>query len=150
MTCRRSVAGWLTVVFIAGQLAILAVKELREQGSSLLQQIGLLGYAPNLIAALTLPALMMAVLVKRNGLPDDSYSWARLWRWQPAIAVALLLTLGALLGWEFLQPWRPNRSFDWQDIWATLAGTGAWLPFLFLARHCTRTPAAIVREQQTP
>ncbi|MCD9087567.1 hypothetical protein [Stenotrophomonas sp. SY1] len=134
MSSRRSVAGWLTVVFVAGQLGILAIKELREQGSPLVEQYAVFGYAPNLIAALTLPWLVLALAVKRIGQADDAYAWRCLWHERRAITAALLLPTAGLLAWEFLQPFRPNRTFDWLDVWATLAGAGLWLAIVLLAR----------------
>lgn len=150
MSTRRSVAGWLTVVFIVGQLAILWVKELREQGSPLVQQYAFWGYAPNLIAAMSLPGLLLALALKRGGPLEDRYAWPQLWREYRTLGVALLATAGALLAWEFLQPFWANRTFDWQDVWASLLGAGAWLPLIFLARYCTRIPHTFVREHENP
>lgn len=137
MASRRSVAGWLTVVFILGQLAILGIKELREQGSSLAQQYALFGYAPNLVAAATLPWLVVALALKRSGPLESPYAWRELWHERRALCAGLLLSSGGLLAWEFIQRSRPNRTFDWQDIWATLASTGLCLAVVVIARWFT-------------
>ncbi|WP_269790547.1 hypothetical protein [Stenotrophomonas sp. Iso1] len=137
MASRRSVAGWLTVVFILGQLAILGIKELREQGSPLAQQYAFFGYAPNLVAAATLPWLVLAVALKRGGPLDGPYAWRDLWHEGRALCAGLLLSTGGLLAWEFIQRSRPNRTFDWQDIWATMGGTGLCMAVIVSARLFT-------------
>ncbi len=137
---RRSVAGWLTVAFIVGQLAILVIKELREQGSALVAQHAWFGYAPNLVAAFTLPWLVLALAVKRAGPPEQAYALGELWYASRALGAALLLPTAGLLAWEFIQRSRPNRTFDWQDVWATLAGAGLWLLIVLLARGIGARP----------
>ena len=133
MSTRRSVTGWLTVVMILGQLAIIWIKDLREHGAA----HDLLGYAPNLVAAATLPGLFVMLLLKREGDASASYSWAQLWRETAAHRNALLITTGFLLAWEFVQVYRPNRTFDLQDIWATLAGTVLWIVGVAAGRALT-------------
>jgi hypothetical protein len=146
---RRSVAGWLYVAMIAGQLAILEIKELREQGSALVRDHAFFGYAPNLLAALTLPCLFLALSLK-PGNPDEPYRWARLWRENAALLRALLLTVGGLLAWEFIQPYRPNRTFDWQDVWATLAGGLLFLLVVLAARRATPEIPPVEMSPETP
>src|SRR5688572_1296526 len=136
MVTRRTVSGCLVVVMILGQLAILQVKELREQGSALVRQHDAFGYAPNLIAALTLPCLILALVVKsRHHLRDEAYGWSRLWRESRATAASCLLAVAGLLAWEFLQVFRPNRTFDWQDVWATVAGGLLFLAIPLIAHR---------------
>jgi len=128
----RSVSGWLIVAMIAGQLAILE----REQGSALVHGHAFFDYAPNLLAALTLPCFFLAMSLKGRGA-DAPYRWPWLWRENVAIIKALLLTLGGLLAWEFIQVYRPNRTFDWQDVRATLAGGLLFLVVVLVTRIAT-------------
>ncbi|MFC5577621.1 VanZ family protein [Lysobacter niabensis] len=132
----RSVSGWLIVAMIAGQLAILEVKQLREEGSALVHGHAFFDYAPNLLAALTLPCFFLAMSLKGRSA-GEPYRWPWLWRENVAILRALLLTLGGLLGWEFIQVYRPNRTFDWQDVWATLVGGLLFLLVVLVARIAT-------------
>jgi hypothetical protein len=135
MHSRRTVSGWLVVLMIAGQLAILWIKEQREQGSALVRAHEFFGYAPNLVAALTLPCLFLGLSLKsRRGRMDEPYGWVRLWREDAAILKSLLGTVAGLLAWEFVQIHRPNRTFDWQDMWATLAGGGLFFAIVLAGR----------------
>ena len=133
MSTRRSVGGWMTVVMVLGQLAIIRIKDLREQGAT----DDFLGYAPNLVAAATLPGLFVLLLLKRGVDPGSAYSWSSLWRETSVHAWSLLISTGALLAWEFVQVYRPNRTFDVQDIWATLVGAAVWIAFVATGRALT-------------
>ncbi|QNP40992.1 hypothetical protein [Lysobacter solisilvae (ex Woo and Kim 2020)] len=133
MRTRRSVTGWLTVAMILGQLAIIWIKDLREHGAS----HAFLGYAPNLVAAATLPGLFVVLLLRRGFDADAPYAWSQLWREDAVLFKALLIVMAGLLAWEFAQVYRPNRTFDPQDIWATLAGGALWLATAFAGRALT-------------
>ena len=151
MVTRRTVSGCLVIVMILGQLAILQVKELREQGSALVRQYEAFGYAPNPIAALTLPCLLLAFALKSRRFPrDEPYGWARLWREQRAIAISGLAAMAGLLAWEFVQVFRPNRTFDWQDVYATLAGGVLLFTFSLIGRGLTVAPATASRGAGAP
>ena len=146
MVTRRTVSGCLFVVMILGQLAIVEIKDLRETGSTLADRYGVFGYAPNLIAALTLPCLFLGLALKsRRRDLDAPYGWGCLWREQRAILLSGLTTTTGLLAWEFIQVYRPNRTFDWQDVWATLAGA-----LLFFATIMTGRGLTSVSTTQAP
>jgi hypothetical protein len=151
VVARRTVSGCLVVAMILGQLAILQAKQLREQGSQWVRQYEAFGYAPNLIAALTVPCLVLAIALKsRRFRPDEPHGWARLRREQRAIAVAVLLAVAALLSREFLQVFRPNFIFDWQDVYATLAGGVLLFTFSLIGRGLTVAPATASRGAGAP
>ena len=151
MVTRRTVSGCLVIVMVLGQLAILQVKELREQGSALVRQYEAFGYAPNLIAASTLPCVLLALALKSRRFSRDApYGWARLWREQRAIAISGVAATAALLGWEFVQVFRPNRTFDWQDVWATLAGGLLFIAIPLLGRGLTAAPAPASTDALAP
>lgn len=137
MRTRRSVSGWMIVSMILGQLAIIRIKDMREHGSDLVRSYEFFGYAQNLIAAATLPGLFLAFLMKRGFDADQPYGWSQLWREDAAIFKSLLITVGFLLGWEFVQVYRPNRTFDVQDLWAILAGGVLWLAVVVTGRSLT-------------
>ena len=56
------------------------------------------------------------------------------------MAVANLIARGPL-AWEFVQVFRPNRTFDWQDVWATLAGGLLFLAIPLVGRGLSAAPA---------
>jgi hypothetical protein len=123
----------MTVVMILGQLAIIRIKDLREHGAT----DDFLGYAPNLVAAATLPGLFVLLLLKRGVDAGSAYSWSSLWRETSVHVWALLITTGSLLAWEFVQVYRPNRTFDLQDVWATLVGAAVWIALVAAGRALT-------------
>jgi hypothetical protein len=133
MATRRSTTGWMIVAMVLGQLAIIWIKDLREHGAS----HEFLGYAPNLVAAATLPNMFVALLLKRGFDASAPYAWSQLWREDAVILKSLLITVGGLLAWEFMQVYRPNRTFDTQDVWATLAGAASWLAGALACRALT-------------
>lgn len=138
MSRGRNVAGWMLVAMVLGQLAILRVKDLREQGGAFVRAWEFFGYAPNLIAAATLPGLFAGLLLKRRGHDADAaYGWSQAWRESRIHGIALLAALGFLLAWECVQVYRPNRTFDLQDAWATLAGGAPWLGLVLAGRALT-------------
>ena len=137
MRTRRSVGGWMTVVMILGQLAIIWIKDLREHGGAFVRAHEFFGYAPNLVAAATLPSLFLAFFIKRGFDASEPYGWSQLCHEDTAIFKSLLVTVGCLLGWEFVQVYRPNRTFDVQDLWATLAGGASWLAVVMAGRALT-------------
>ncbi|MBF6023562.1 hypothetical protein [Lysobacter niastensis] len=133
MATRRSIAGWMTVAMVMGQLAIIWIKDLREHGAT----EPFLGYAPNLVAAATLPGLWVSLRLKRGFDADLPHGWSQLWRDTVRHVLAVAVTSGCLLAWEFVQVYRPNRTFDLQDIWATLAGAALWFAAVAAGRALT-------------
>ncbi|KGM55519.1 hypothetical protein N800_14530 [Lysobacter daejeonensis GH1-9] len=123
----------MTVLMTLGQLAIIWIKGLRENGAT----EAFLGYAPNLVAAATLPGLFVALQLQRGFGGTAVFGWTQLWRLTRTHAVALLISTGGLLAWEFAQVYRPNRTFDMQDVLATVAGAALWGAMVCVGRLAT-------------
>ncbi|GAB3742882.1 hypothetical protein GCM10028795_00080 [Lysobacter olei] len=133
MTTRGSVAGWMSMLMVLGQLGVSGIKYLRESGDA----SAFLGYAPNLVAAATIPGLIVAVQLLRGAGSAAPYAWSQLWRETRTHALALLFSAGGLLAWEFVQVYRPNRTFDLQDVLATVAGAALWAAIVVVGRLST-------------
>ena len=81
-----------------------------------------LGWLPNLLAALSTPFLFLLWY----GLLRQSYSQVKFRSW--CIFAALFCAAGLLI-WEVCQKWVRGGTFDYSDILATLAGCAVWLLF---------------------
>lgn len=103
---------WLLAIYVAGVVAIIAARILREQdlqwhGASLV-----LGSMPNFVAAASVPALIMCWRRRFAGIASGLFG--------------ALLAQVLVLGWELAQLARPEMAFDANDIVATLLGGLAW------------------------
>lgn len=118
-TARSRISARLVLVAAAGLALVQCAIEVRARLHAGIGAHAFFGCAPNLFSAITLPFLFAGLTISR-GAAD--YDWSRAWRESRAWAAAVAIAPGGLLGWEFLQPYRPNRTFDWLDVFATLAG----------------------------
>ncbi|HJR56504.1 MAG TPA: hypothetical protein VJ798_07985 [Rhizomicrobium sp.] len=110
----------MIAIFIAGVATILVNDIFRkvlaiEDGLPAI----LLGSAPNFIAALTCPALVLLELPKLKALAHLPYKTLGLA--SGAVAFALLLL------YELSQSITPNAVLDSNDMLATIAGAALWL-----------------------
>ena len=127
---------WLSMAVLA---MIEVVVRLRTHGSPALRGHEVLGYAPNLLAAFALPFFFHGLMVQSVRRDDAGrYGWAQLWREDASIAASTAIAAGGLLLWEFVQRTRPNRTYDPQDIAATMAGSLAFLLVVIAGRRMTR------------
>ena len=127
---------WLST---AALVPIEVVIRLRAQGSPALRGLDVLGYAPNLLAAFALPFFFHALMVLSDRRDDGRhYGWAQLWREDARIAASTAVAAGGLVLWEFVQTTRPHRTYDPQDIAATVAGALAFLLVVVAGRTLTR------------
>ena len=139
MDNRRRLSSRLMLACVIGLGALQVVVELRGRGSASLRSHEFLGYAPNLLAAFALPFFIHGLTVLSNRRDDDGrYGWAQLWRENASIAASTAIAAGGLLLWEIIQVTRPNRTYDPQDISATLAGALAFLLVVLAGRRLTR------------
>ena len=139
MDNRKRLSSRLMLTCVIGLAALEAVVEVRARGSAFLRGQEFLGYAPNLLAAFALPCFFhgLSVLSVRR---DDGggYGWTQLWRESASIAGSVAVAAGGLLLWEFVQVTRPNRTYDPQDLAATMAGALAFLLVVGVGRRLTR------------
>ena len=127
---------WLSMAALA---PIELVVQLRAHGSPVLRGLDLLGYAPNLLAGFALPIFFHALMVLSHRRDDGrQYDWRQVWRENASIAASTAVAAGGLLLWEFVQITRPNRTYDPQDIAATVAGALAYLLVVVAGRMLTR------------
>lgn len=118
-TARSRISGRLVLVAAAGLALVQCAIEARARLHAGVGAHAFFGYAPNLFSAIALPFLFCGLTISR-GAAD--YAWSRAWRENRAWAAAVAIAIIGLLGWEFVQPYRPNRTFDWLDVSATLVG----------------------------
>ncbi len=130
---------WLSMAALA---PIEVVIQLRAHGSPALRALDVLGYAPNLLAAFALPFFFHALLFLSNRDDGRDYGWAQLWREDASIAASTAIAAGGLVLWEFVQVTRPNRTYDPQDLVATVAGALAFLVVVLAGRMLTRRALA--------
>ena len=139
MDTRKRFSSRLMLACVIGLAVLQAVVELRVRGSAAVRGHDFLGYAPNLLAAFALPFFFHGMMVLSNRRDDGGqYSWAQLWRENASIAGSVAIAAGGLVLWEFVQVTRPNRTYDPQDIAATLAGALAFLLVVWAGRMLTR------------
>ena len=139
MDNRKRLSSRLMLACVIGLAALQVVVELRVRGSASLRSNAFLGYAPNLFAAFALPFLFhgLTVLSGRRD-DDDHYGWAQLWRENASISASTAIAAGGLVLWEFVQVTQPHRTYDPQDLVATLAGALAFLLVVLAGRSLTR------------
>ena len=135
-TLRKRMSYRLMWLAIAAFAAMEVVFQLR--GSPTLHGHAFLGYAPNLLAAFALPFGFHGLVVLSRRDDGSHYGWAQLWRENASIAASTAVAAGGLVLWEFIQVTRPNRTYDPQDIAATLAGALAFLLVVLAGRRLTR------------
>jgi glycopeptide antibiotics resistance protein len=112
----------LLPIFITGMLLIIRVKSIRRHPGDLNSISHFLGYAPNLIAAFSLPFLFLYFFIyyinsKKIKLPKPAVANSN-----KHLVYAGAIAMAGLLVWEFIQMYRPNRTFDIEDVTATVAG----------------------------
>ena len=138
MDTRKRLSSRLMLACVVGLAALQAVVELRVRGSASLRNHDFLGYAPNLLAAFALPFFFHGMMVLSNRRGDGGpYGWPKLWRENESIAGSVAISTGGLVLWEAIQITRPNRTYDPQDIAATLAGALAFLLVVWAGRMLT-------------
>jgi VanZ like family len=93
-------------IMAAGGGYVAAVKLTRE-GDSVLASAWLAGVLPNLVCGAIVP---LVAFLSRRALRVGDFLWMT------------LFTLVGLCLYEFAQLWMPRRTFDWDDVWATMAG----------------------------
>lgn len=81
----------------------------------------LLGILPNFFPAVGLPALFIFTIP--YFISEESISK---WVGKKYHILAMMISAGGLLIWEFLQHFTPNGIFDWHDVLWTLIGTGCF------------------------
>ena len=138
-TPRKRLSYRLMWLSMAPLVAIEVVIQLRAHGAPTLRGLDVLGYAPNLLAAFALPFFFHALMVLSHRRDDGRpYGWAQVWREDARIAASTAVAAGGLVLWEFVQITRPNRTYDVQDIVATVAGALAFLLVVLAGRRLTR------------
>jgi len=114
----------------SGAVYLVAVK-LTRGGSIHLASEWLAGVLPNLVCGAVIP---LAAFLSRKSLRVRDFLW-----------MTLFSSLG-LCAYEFAQIWMPRRTFDWDDVLATIAGTilALMLGAIFFVATCDKTadPAA--------
>ena len=109
----------LSWVFVLGVFGLLLVQVARSTLHPSSALAVLLGSAPNLLAGFSLPALVLRQRenIQRIELLLSASQWG---------CGAILISLTALLSWEFAQPYVRGMYFDWWDVGATLVGGAGW------------------------
>ncbi len=94
----------------------------RPQSGVLFHSLGVL---PNLLAAVAIPFVLIAVWAEQNA--GARYTTVRRW-----FALTTVLSTAGLLGWEFVQQSSRKLVFDPHDIAATLLGACLALALFYL------------------
>jgi glycopeptide antibiotics resistance protein len=128
----------LLPIFIAGMLLIIRIKSIRRHPEELNSISHFLGYAPNLIAALTLPFLFLYFFIyygnRKKIIPVNPAAVNS----NRHLVYAGAIAMAGLLVWEFLQMYRPNRTFDVEDVIATVAGVFLFWIVMFTVKVITK------------
>ncbi len=128
----------LLLLFIAGMLLIIWIKSIRRQHSDLTNQYHFLGYAPNLIAAFYLPCLFLYFFTYYSNKKKSTQAEPVAVNNNKNLIYAGGITMAGLLAWEFIQMYRPNRTFDVEDVTATVAGVALFWLVMFTAKKITK------------
>jgi glycopeptide antibiotics resistance protein len=125
-------------IFIAGMLLIIRIKSIRKHSGGLINRYHFLDYAPNLIAAFCLPFLFMYFFIYSGNNKKSTQAKPVAVNRNKDMIYAGVIAMVGLLAWEFIQLSRPNRTFDAEDIAATVAGVVLFWVIMFIVNEITK------------
>jgi glycopeptide antibiotics resistance protein len=128
----------LLPLFIAGMLLIIRIKSIRRHPGELNGISHFLGYAPNLIAAFCLPFLFLYFFIYYGNSKKIKTAKPAVVNSNRHLVYAGAIAMAGLLSWEFIQMYRPNRTFDVEDVTATVAGVLLFWLVMFTVKIITK------------